>query len=171
MERSSEEFGRSVDKAITATTPVTMREQLGDREMECSTHGAYQSAGARYMGRREIWTPCPACEEKRLANERQAEAQKKADAARRELEYQIGEAAIPPRFIGRTLDNFNAITPEQQSALRIARDFVQDFEANAKRGNSLIFRVFQAPVRATLRPPCCKPSCRSIAVSTQPAWA
>jgi DNA replication protein DnaC len=139
MERSSEDFGRSVDKAITATTPVTMREPLGDREADCTTHGPYQSAGVRYMGRREIWTPCPACEDERLASERQADAQKKADAARRELEFQIGEAAIPQRFIGRTLDNFNASTAEQEAALRIAREFVQDFEAHAKRGTSLIF--------------------------------
>jgi DNA replication protein DnaC len=139
MERSSEDFGRSVDKAITATTPVTMREPLGDREMECATHGTYVSAGARYMGRREIWTPCPGCEEARIASERQAEAQKQADSARRELEFQIGEAAIPQRFIGRTLDNFHASTPEQQAALSIAREYVQEFEANAKRGNSLIF--------------------------------
>lgn len=139
MERSSEDFGRSVDKAITATTPVTMREPLGDRDADCTTHGPYQSAGVRYMGRREIWTPCPACEDERLASERQADAQKKADAARRELEFQIGEAAIPMRFIGRTLENFNASTPEQQAALRIAVDFVQEFEAHAKRGGSLIF--------------------------------
>lgn len=139
MERSSEDFGRSVDKAITSTTPVTMREPLGDREMECDKHGAYVSAGARYMGRREIWTPCPGCEDERLAAERQAEAEKKADAARRELEFQIGEAAIPMRFIGRTLDNFNASTLEQQAALSIAREFVREFEANAKRGSSLIF--------------------------------
>jgi DNA replication protein DnaC len=91
------------------------------------------------MGRREIWTPCPGCEDERLAAERQADAQKKADAARRELEFQIGEAAIPMRFIGRTLDNFNASTLEQQAALNIAREFVREFEANAKRGSSLIF--------------------------------
>jgi DNA replication protein DnaC len=139
MERSSEDFGRSVDKAITATTPVTMREPLGDRDADCTTHGPYQSAGVRYMGRREIWTPCPACEDERLASERQADAQKKADAARRELEFQIGEAAIPMRFIGRTLENFNASTPEQQAALRVAVEFVQEFESHAKRGGSLIF--------------------------------
>lgn len=139
MERSSEDLLRNLDKIVTSTTPPPMREPLGDRDDVCDTHGPFVSAGARYMGRREIWTPCPGCEEARLAAERQAEAQKQADRARRELEFQIGEAAIPMRFIGRTLDNFHASTPEQEAALSIAREFVQDFNANAKRGSSLIF--------------------------------
>jgi DNA replication protein DnaC len=122
-----------------AESVYAMKEPLGDRESVCVEHGPYSSSGVRYMGRREIWTPCPDCEEARLAANRQEAAQKQAERARLELECQIGEAAIPARFIGRTLDNFNANTPEQQAALRIAREFVQDFDANAKRGNSLIF--------------------------------
>jgi DNA replication protein DnaC len=142
MERSSEDFKLAnlvARVAQGAEAVYTLKEPLGDRDMECAEHGPYQSSGMRYMGKREIWTPCPDCEDARLAANRQAEAEKKADRARQELEFQIGEAAIPQRFIGRTLDNFNASTAEQQAALRIAVEFVQDFEANAKRGSSLIF--------------------------------
>ena len=69
-----------------------------------------------YFGRREIWTPCPDCEEARIARERQLEAQKKAEEEAARLRYALGEAAIPARFIGRTLDNFKADTPEKEQS-------------------------------------------------------
>jgi len=139
MERSPENLGRLVENLCAGRSKAADREPLGEITKNCEEHGDFTSNGIRYFGAREIWTRCPACEDRRMAAERQAEAQKHADAARRELEFQIGEAAIPQRFIGRTLDNFNASTTEQQAALRIAAEFVQDFEANAKRGSSLIF--------------------------------
>lgn len=115
------------------------REPLGEEHRVCNSHGAYTSTGVRYLGRREIWTGCPDCEEARLAAQRQQEAQAKADVARRRLEDAIGEAAIPLRFIGRSLDNFAAPAPHQADALRIARDFAENFERHAKRGSNLIF--------------------------------
>jgi DNA replication protein DnaC len=139
MDRSPEDFERAVDRAITGTTPVSMRDPLGDRDAMCAEHGPYLSAGVRYMGRREVWTPCPPCEEARIAQERQKEAQAKAERARQHLEYLIGEAAIPPRFIGRSLDNFDAKTDAQKAALRVAQEFVKNFESNYRRGSSLIF--------------------------------
>lgn len=124
--------------ALVADSANALKEPLGERESVCAEHGNYTSSGMRYMGRREIWTPCPDCEEARVAGNRKAEAEMRAERARRELEFQIGEAAIPLRFVGRTLDNFHAATAEQQSALKIAREYVDQFDANAKRGNSLI---------------------------------
>lgn len=143
MERSLED--RDAVAAMIARTAVrtealsTMKEPLGDKVVECPEHGAYTSAGTRYMGRREIWTPCPDCEEGRLARERQAKAHQHAEQARKALESAIGEACVPARFIGRTLDNFVADTPEKERALEIARDFVENFEARAERGACLIF--------------------------------
>lgn len=138
MDRSSESLESAVARVYAATTPASMREPLPDRDIVCDQHGPYQSAGVRYMGKREVWTPCPSCEEARLAAERQAEAQRKADQARQHLEGMIGEAAIPARFIGRTLDNFQASTDAQKSALRIARDFVANFDQHSRRGSTLI---------------------------------
>ena len=138
MDRSFENLEASVARVFAATTPSSMREPLGDREQECAQHGLYLSAGVRYMGKREVWTPCPSCEEARLADERQAEAQRKAERARQHLEAMIGEAAIPARFIGRTLDNFHAGTEAQRAALRIAREFADNFEDHARRGSTLI---------------------------------
>lgn len=127
---------RSVGEVLAST--ASLREPLGEKSIHCPEHGDYVSTGTRYMGRREIWTPCPDCEEARLARERQLEAQKRAEAAAAQLQAAIGEALIPARFIGRSLENFVADTPGQQRALGIAQEYVKNFEAHAKRGTGLI---------------------------------
>lgn len=117
----------------------SMREPLGDREVVCEKHGAYTTSGTRYMGKHEIWTRCPDCEEERIAAERQAEADHKAAQAQAALEAAIGNAAIPARFIGRSFDNFKADTDAQRHALTVARDYAEGFDRNFQTGASLIF--------------------------------
>ena len=129
---------RLVDAASGPRSTVT-KEPLGELVKTCADHGDYTSSGARYLGRREIWTPCPDCDENRKAAERQAEAQAQAERMRYEIERQIGQAAIPQRFIGRTLENFNASTHEQRAALQVAQEYAADFESNYKSGKSLVF--------------------------------
>lgn len=136
MDRSSENLQAAVARGMSGGP---MRDPLGDRDAECEQHGPYVSAGVRYFGKREVWTPCPACEDIRISAERQAEAQAQAEKARQHLETLLGDAAIPARFVGRTLDNFQATTPAQQAALKVARDFVANFEDNRRTGKSLIF--------------------------------
>lgn len=137
MDRSSE-LERTVAAVMEATTPPAMRQPLQDRDITCAEHGPYRSSGVRYMGRREVWTPCPACEEARIAAARHAEATAQAERERRRLEDMIGEAAIPARFIGRTLDNFQAATDGQRAALAVAREFAENFETHRRKGSTLI---------------------------------
>ncbi|NMM78572.1 hypothetical protein B2J88_32660 [Rhodococcus sp. SRB_17] len=106
--------------------------------MECADHGAYRSSGVHFLGIKEIWTPCPDCEEARLAAQRHAEAQEQAKRARAHLEAMLDQAAIPKRFMERSLDNFVAETPEQQRALSFAREFASNFTHHAKRGDGLV---------------------------------
>lgn len=136
MDRSSNAIEDHINKL--GMTGDTMRTPLGDREAECEQHGLYLSAGVRYFGKREVWTPCPPCEEARIAAERQAEAQAEAERERQRLEHLIGEAAIPARFIGRTLDNFQAVTEEQRAALAVVREFAANFETHRRKGSTLI---------------------------------
>lgn len=142
MARSFEDSGRgdmtrSISAAMATTT--TLREPLGERPKECPDHGAYTSSGMRYLGTREVWTPCPDCEEIRIATERQAEAQKQAERAQARLEAMLGEAAIPKRFMGRSLDNFRVDNPGQADALDVAREYAENFAAHAERGDGLVF--------------------------------
>lgn len=138
MEHLHDALRRRMDERTIAGTPLSMREALGEKTVSCAEHGDYISTGVRYMARREIWTPCPDCEERRLADERQAKAEKEAAIARARLEAQLEEAAIPPRFIGRTFDNYRDETAEQKRALTVCRQFAENFTEHFRKGDSLI---------------------------------
>lgn len=134
----SDEF-MDMSAVMQAQYGDSLREPLGDRNMMCETHGGYVSTGVKYMGRREVWTRCPDCVEAELAAERQAEAQKQAEREREQLERMIDDALIPPRFIGRSFENYVASTDGMKSALQIARDYASGFDEHYKRGTGLIF--------------------------------
>lgn len=103
----------------------------------CEKHGAFNA----YMyPNTSTWSSCPKCskeeDESRMAAyhaERQREA---------ELQQQrrlVAAAEIPPRFAGRTLDNFVSHTDGATRALSVARAYVEEFEEIRKEGTSLIF--------------------------------
>jgi DNA replication protein DnaC len=137
MAHSPENFASQIVSRLAPGAPLTA--PLGEREAVCSSHGPYTATGTRYMGKREIWTGCPDCKEAELAAERQAEAKKQAEQAQRVIEAMLEEAAIPKRFMGRTLDNFKASNSKQSAALSIAREFASNFEIHRKKGTGLIF--------------------------------
>lgn len=139
MEHSLESLKRSVDMLTSTSKYTKLCEPLGEIVIECADHGTYTSAGTRYIGKREIWTPCPDCDERRVADELQAKADEKAKHAARQLAAMIDEALIPPRFIGRSFDNFNAASAGHEKALDVAKRYAESFDDNAKRGAGLIF--------------------------------
>lgn len=104
------------------------------RPATCERHG-------EYMQRKilAIWTRCPDCEAGRRAREAQELASAQALALKVKLQARLGQAAIPKRFIGRTFDNFDAITSAQQSALAVARRYAEQFDTHAEAGTGLIF--------------------------------
>jgi DNA replication protein DnaC len=111
---------------------------LGVRTMQCDKHGGYEATGTRLSKGREVWTRCSACrDEEEAAAQRQREIMA-ADAARADLEAKLEQTAIPVRFLGKTLDNFNAETEQQKYALTVARDYLENFGQYAKRGEGLI---------------------------------
>lgn len=117
-------------------------EVLGERAAVCDTHGAYTSSGNAltvFNRRREYWTGCPQCAQ--IKRERQAEERRASDERERQarIEDRMRRAGIPKRFRTRTLDNFEATTPKQQRALRVAREFVADFARHHDEGSTLVF--------------------------------
>lgn len=138
-DRSHNSLANQINQAAASPVPSSLREPLGNRDLACEQHGPYVSTGVRYMGRREVWTPCPDCEEARIAKDRQNAAMAKAAEERDRMQTFLHRSLIPKRFIGRSLDNFKATTPEQAEALRITREFVENFDSHAARGSSLIF--------------------------------
>ena len=136
MAHSHDNFSAQVSARMAADKPLS--EAIGERAENCQAHGDYTASGVRYMGRREVWTSCPDCKELALATERQAEAVQKAQAARLRIEAMLEDAAIPARFIGRSFENFNAATDGQRAALKVAKDFADNFDGHLKRGTGLI---------------------------------
>lgn len=113
-------------------------EAIGRMQFSCARHGEYMANGTRLKSR-DVWSTCPGCAADRKAKE---EAERIREQALREANtrlYHLQQAAIPQRFIERTLDTFKATTPEQQHAFRIATDFASNFEFHYKKGSWLVF--------------------------------
>lgn len=128
-----------IASALGATGPL--QEKLGTRTAECPEHGGFESSGVRILiakPPREIWTTCPTCkaeEAKRQADAKDAERQV---ALKARIEESLAQTAIPARFIGKTLDNYNAETDGQRKALQICRSYAEGFDRTLKTGASLI---------------------------------
>lgn len=121
--------------------PLLSTEDLGEATKQCERHGEYTSRGRAIQltkSRRETWSRCPGCE----ADDAKAAADLvKVNVARIEaekMEKMLGRTCLPPKFIGRTFDNFKAETPEQQKALAICQAFAENFDRNLERGGSLV---------------------------------
>ncbi len=113
-------------------------EAIGRMQFSCPRHGEYMANGTRLKSR-DVWSSCPGCAADRKAKE---DADRVREQALREANtrlYHLQQAAIPQRFIERTLDTFKATTPEQQHAFRVATDFASNFEAHYKKGSWLVF--------------------------------
>jgi DNA replication protein DnaC len=116
----------------------TTVEQLGERVITCSSHGDYKSSGVRYLGKHEVWSHCPDCEELALTKEREAKAQAEAEAKAKQIERMIGDACIPARFVGRTFETFKADDKVKSDALAVVRSYADNFPENFKKGGGLI---------------------------------
>lgn len=122
---------------LGAITTGGVMEPLGTKTATCEKHGDYEASGTK-LARREVWTRCPTCKAEELAEEQRQKEQRATDLARADLEAKLEQAAIPTRFLGKTLDNFHADTEAQKHALTVARDYLEDFDSYAKRGEGLI---------------------------------
>ena len=110
---------------------------LGSKPVVCASHGEYTATGARYFGKREVWSVCPDCKEADQAAERMVQAQAAAAKQLARLSSLVDQAAIPARFIGRSFDNFRATTKEQAHALAVAQAYADNFAAHLKAGTGL----------------------------------
>lgn len=110
-------------------------EQKGRTEI-CSRHGEYMSQHRVLFGHDYGWTACPTCtaEEREAALQREELERQEALTARR-----IERANIPPRFQGKTLENFQTGSDEQRVALDLARSYVIEFRTNLEAGRCLVF--------------------------------
>lgn len=124
-----------------ATSTESVMIELGERELLCETHGNYMSTGQRISFGKglEHWTGCPGCKADEKASQELARQEREAAAKRDRIEKMMAQTAIPQRFVGRSFDNFKTDIDGQASALRVAQEFAENFDANLATGASMIF--------------------------------
>lgn len=138
MTAHSTETMQSIGALMAANSPTTA---LGSQAKHCQTHGEYVSTGHRLnltKPPREVWSACPACKaEEDAAQRRQAEVDRQA-ALMAQIEVMLEQTAIPPRFIGKTFENYRVDGDGQERALRVCREYANNFGRHLRTGGSLI---------------------------------
>jgi len=113
----------------SAQTPEKLG--VGTREWDdhCDTHGPYRARGFELNGKR-MGGRCPNCQRERDAEEQSNQEAKKRAAKAKRVERLLGSAGIPPRFLGRTFENFR-VEPGNQGqakALRLCKAYADRFD-------------------------------------------
>lgn len=112
---------------------------IGERQARCEVHGEYTDQQMRALSR-EWWAGCPMCAKERAeSEERKRQEKEAAERQERIVRNAIKQAAIPPRFLERTLENYVTETEEQAGALRVSVRYAETFEEATENGRSLIF--------------------------------
>lgn len=106
-----------------------------ERAAHCTTHGPYTSKC--YL--RNIWLGCSACAKHKQATDVAEQLSQQERMRLQEWRSKLERAAIPPRFQGRTLDNYTATTPQQQAALQFATDYAESFAQVRAVGRCALF--------------------------------
>lgn len=126
---------RSISVAKAIGEPIS---PIGMMQLNCPSHGVFFSTGKRLL-RREVWSACPACVDEARRAEAASRLAEATRIARVEHENRLASASVPARFIGRTLENFRAETPDQARALGIAREYVAQWDQTYRKGLWLVF--------------------------------
>src|SRR5690606_13587752 len=79
--------------------------------------------------------------EERRAAFAATKAADEAAAARRQLLERIHAAKVPRHFLESRLDNYQANNPGQKHALKVASEYVDNFEHHIESGHGLLFAV------------------------------
>lgn len=116
-------------------------QHLGTRTSTCLKHGVFESIGRRFTtGKRmETWTSCPGCKEDERAEADRKDAEAKAAWQREHLERLLNQTAIPQRFLDRTFDNWRVTNDGQLHAVKVAMEYVANFDSHHANGLSLVF--------------------------------
>ena len=104
-----------------------------ERAGSCTTHGTFTSLC--HMGTN--WTKCPTCAAERRATEETAALETQKRNARAKWELSLKTAAIPERFLDRSLDNYQPENDLQRYALEKACNYA-DLFAGGLPAHSLV---------------------------------
>ena len=104
----------------------------------CPVHGRYTARLVPLAGG-DTWTDCPDCRAEKMARAQAQELEKAmAEIRLRRVEDALGQAAIPPRFLSKTLDTFQVSTDEQAQALKACREYVTNWPDVERQGRCIL---------------------------------
>lgn len=126
----------SIDRLLSSVV-----EHLGEKTIACEKHGDYVSTGRRFTtGRRmETWSPCPGCRDDERAEEDRKLAESMSAMQRERLERLLSQTAIPQRFLDRTFDNWRVTNDGQLHAVKVAMEYVANFDRHRDMGSGMVF--------------------------------
>lgn len=105
-----------------------------EKPARCDHHGEYVSRNLMA----NIWTKCPECTRAQREEDEKERAKIKAENDAWKWQQKLKRAAIPERFMDRTLPSYQAETEAQKNALQFAIDFAAQFEGKPT-GRGAIF--------------------------------
>ena len=118
--------------------PQVFRRNTRTQDALCPVHGRYTAKLVPLPGK-ELWMGCPKCEEEKRARARAQDMERvMAEIRLRRVEDSLGQAAIPPRFLGKTLDTFRTDSPEQAKSLRACREYVANWGQVQEQGRCIL---------------------------------
>ena len=137
---SPEIMGNIAQALLNKSSSLT--DILGNSVIPCPSHGDYTAIGTRHHYgnfHRDIWSKCPMCVKDAAAEENAKHVKAKEDADKAKVEALLEHTAIPPRFIGRTFENYRAEQGTKAFNVRdICYTYAKEFDRNLKTGASLV---------------------------------
>lgn len=112
--------------------------ETSETTRQCDTHGEYV-AKLVHIGGRAMGGACPTCQREREAAQAARAALAQAEADRRRIEHLFNRAGIPPRFQKRSFANYEFKNEGQERALRVSRNYADNWDTVAENGTCLIF--------------------------------
>lgn len=124
---------KSPSEILSGSTPKPMN-------LVCQLHGEYAGHIWQIAGlSRQISSSCPKCQALKDQKQLEQQQQKLLCATQAKISQLAIQSGIPKRFAGRTFENYQAKTPEQQQVLKISRHYAEQFDERFDSGGSLIF--------------------------------
>lgn len=103
----------------------------------CPKHGEFENKINRIMGH-EFKLGCQECAKETKAAEEKDRLEREALEERMRISRNLGMAAIPKRFVGKSFDGYRAETPKQQKNLKVCSDYADNFLDHYKAGRCLL---------------------------------
>lgn len=116
---------------------IDLHEKPEFRTASCEAHGDFEQRITKILGK-DFSSICPQCSSERKAKQEEEERQARARMAAHRLSERLGAAMIPPRFAGKSFDDYLAESDKQKKALSACMDYAARFPEHAKAGRCLL---------------------------------